>query len=69
MKLRVLLRESDVCDVVNTLRGILPAVREIGSYLATHEVKKRANKRVAKWSTDDEFVPSRVSQKKRSAAF
>ncbi|KAG1704168.1 hypothetical protein DVH05_006177 [Phytophthora capsici] len=38
----------------------MPAVREVGSYLATHDVKKCANKGVAKWSTSDDFVPSRV---------
>ncbi|ETO64274.1 hypothetical protein F444_18165 [Phytophthora nicotianae P1976] len=60
MRLRVLLRGSDVCDVVTTLREIRPGVSEVGSYLATHEVKTSASKRAPKWSIEDNFVPSRV---------
>ncbi|ETP05986.1 hypothetical protein F441_17534 [Phytophthora nicotianae CJ01A1] len=60
MRLRVLLRGSDVCDVVTTLREIRPGVSKVGSYLATHEVKTSASKRTPTWSIEDNFVPSRV---------
>ncbi|KUF76336.1 hypothetical protein AM587_10006524 [Phytophthora nicotianae] len=60
MNLRVILRESDVCDVVATLREIKPAVRTVGSYLGTHQVKTVDQNRAMKWSVDEEYVASRV---------
>ncbi|KAI9995369.1 hypothetical protein PInf_012426 [Phytophthora infestans] len=60
MKLRALLRESDVCDVSASLQEILPPVREVGSYLATYQVKSRNKTIVIKWSVDMEYVPDRV---------
>ncbi|EEY60434.1 uncharacterized protein PITG_12856 [Phytophthora infestans T30-4] len=60
MKLRALLRDNDVCDVVSTLWMIMPGVREVGSFLTTFPVNKNGEGRSIQWRVDGDYVPDRV---------
>eukprot|EP00644_Phytophthora_capsici_P006110 jgi/Phyca11/129895/e_gw1.89.78.1 len=60
MKLRALMRDNDVCDVVSTLQIVKPGVREMGSFIATFHVKSKGNGNAVEWREDDGFVPDRV---------
>ncbi|KAF1780691.1 Ulp1 protease family, C-terminal catalytic domain [Phytophthora cactorum] len=60
MKLRALLRDNDVCDLVSTLWMIMPGVREVGSFLTTFPVKQKGGERPIQWRVDGDYVPDRV---------
>ncbi|EEY68122.1 cysteine protease family C48, putative [Phytophthora infestans T30-4] len=60
MKLRALLRDNDVCDVVSTLWMIMPGVREVGSFLTTFPLNKNGEGRSIQWRVDGDYVPDRV---------
>ncbi|KAF1772553.1 hypothetical protein GQ600_24373 [Phytophthora cactorum] len=57
MKLRGLLRDKDVCDVVATILEIKPGVNELGSYLATMQNKTKTPAKVFQWRVDPDFIP------------
>ncbi|KAF1778174.1 hypothetical protein GQ600_23967 [Phytophthora cactorum] len=52
MKLRALLRDNDVCDLVSTLWMIMPGVREVGSFLTTFPIKQKGGERPIQWRVD-----------------
>ncbi|POM59550.1 Cysteine protease family C48 [Phytophthora palmivora] len=52
MKVRAVVRGSDVCDVVVLLQRTKPGIREMGSFLATFQVTDKA----LKWRLDAEYV-------------
>ncbi|KAF1778171.1 hypothetical protein GQ600_23964 [Phytophthora cactorum] len=60
MKLRALLRDNDVCDLVSTLWMIMPGVREVGSFLTTFPIKQKGGERPIQWRVDGDYVPDRV---------
>ncbi|KAJ8544502.1 hypothetical protein ON010_g11767 [Phytophthora cinnamomi] len=59
-KLRALLRENDVCDVVSTFVAITPGVKEVSSFLAAFQVKANGDRKPTKWRIDSEYVPDRI---------
>ncbi|KAE8898720.1 hypothetical protein PF003_g17581 [Phytophthora fragariae] len=58
--LRTLLREKDVCEVLATLHDVKPGIREVGSFLATLQVKSQGQGKPIEWRVDAEFVPDTV---------
>ncbi|ETL99198.1 hypothetical protein L917_03933, partial [Phytophthora nicotianae] len=60
MKLRAVLRDNDVCDVVSTLWMVMRGVRNVGSFLTTFPVKKNGEGRSIQWRVDIDYVPDRV---------
>ncbi|KAG2962086.1 hypothetical protein PC118_g21612 [Phytophthora cactorum] len=60
MKLRGLLRDKDICDVVATILEIKPGVNELGSYLAIMLYKTKTPAKVFRWRVDPDFIPERI---------
>eukprot|EP00644_Phytophthora_capsici_P008005 jgi/Phyca11/125335/e_gw1.58.155.1 len=60
MKLRGLLRERDVCEVVASLKEIQPGLREVGSFLATFQVLGKAVGKPLSWTLDPNYVADNV---------
>ncbi|EGZ14667.1 hypothetical protein PHYSODRAFT_507652 [Phytophthora sojae] len=56
MKLRALLRDKDVTEVAATLELIKPCVRELSSFLTTHETKKKGDGKSIQWMSDTEYI-------------
>ncbi|EGZ28077.1 hypothetical protein PHYSODRAFT_468126 [Phytophthora sojae] len=56
MKLRALLRDKDVTEVAATLELIKPGVRELSSFLTTHETKKKGDGKSIQWMSDTEYI-------------
>ncbi|ETL45945.1 hypothetical protein L916_04076 [Phytophthora nicotianae] len=61
MKLRGLLRDRDVCEVVSTLKEIQPGIREVGAFLATFQVLGKATaKQSMVWRPNANYVADNV---------
>ncbi|GMF49548.1 unnamed protein product [Phytophthora fragariaefolia] len=60
MKLRCLLRERDVCEVVVALKEIQPGLREVGSVLATFQVQEKAMGKPLAWRLDANYISDNV---------
>ncbi|KAE9033946.1 hypothetical protein PR002_g8397 [Phytophthora rubi] len=60
MKLRGLLRERDVREVVAALKEIQPGLREVGSFLATFQVLGKAVGKPLAWRLDTNYVSDNV---------
>ncbi|EGZ28063.1 hypothetical protein PHYSODRAFT_321758 [Phytophthora sojae] len=56
MKLRALLRDKDVTEVAATLELIKPGVRELRSFLTTHETKKKGDGKSIQWMSYTEYI-------------
>ncbi|EGZ10292.1 hypothetical protein PHYSODRAFT_523025 [Phytophthora sojae] len=56
MKLRALLRDKDVTEVAATLELIKPGVRELSSFLTSHETKKKGDGKSIQWMSDTEYI-------------
>ncbi|OWZ10946.1 hypothetical protein PHMEG_00016110 [Phytophthora megakarya] len=56
MRLRGLLRDKDVCDIVVCLEEIMPNLAEVRSYLHAHEVRFHSKSCSFTWSVDPSFV-------------
>ncbi|ETN13438.1 hypothetical protein PPTG_08268 [Phytophthora nicotianae INRA-310] len=61
MKLRGLLRDRDVCEVVSTLKEIQPGIREVGAFFATFQVLGKATaKQSMAWRPNANYVADNV---------
>jgi len=60
MKLRGLLRDRDVCEVVSALKEIQPGLCEVGSFLTTFQVLLKAEGKPLAWRDDPEYVADTV---------
>ncbi|KAG7375718.1 hypothetical protein PHYPSEUDO_015460 [Phytophthora pseudosyringae] len=59
MKLRALLRDKDVTEVVSTLKAITPGVCEVGSFLVTFQTNQKAGEKSMQWRMNADYVRDR----------
>lgn len=61
MKLRGLLRDRDVCEVVTALKEIQPGIRELGAFLGTFQVLGKATQKLSMaWRSRKDIVADHV---------